>query len=1016
MKPTSTTLRTSGALLLASLLTPWAYSQTTSFTGAYTQDFNGLIATGTVANSFVATAGTQAAIPALSGWSGTKVAGTGTTATAFTAGNGSANSGFLYSFGTTGSNERALGVIASGTNIFAFGAAFVNNSGHTVNSATIRFTAEFWRSSTAVKNTLPFAYGLSGGTATATNYLTDPSLTAATALDIVGPDPVASNDLLNGNVVPNRQEISVLLENLNWTAGTTLFIRWTDTNDGGNDAGLAVDDFFISEGVYVDPTDVSRGSANNVFAPASFSGAAFTSANNAVFDGTATTVNLSGAVVAKGLKFATDGYTLASPTGTDTLSLTGGRITVNSGVSAIISGLLVGTGGLEKTGPGTLVLSGANTFAGNVTIAGGRLEIANDSSLGDAANDLVFGGTLATSGSLSLPAGRTLSGTGTIETAVGGSLGIASPLAGPALAVVGASTVSLTGATNSVTSLSFAQPVALAIATGNLGVTSGLFFTQNTGTSTVAGGLNFGATATAIGVAGGTLTPGGVLTAALTGTNRISKTGLGTLDLSSTTFGGTGGFRLGVQGGFPENGGTLIVNDAGDLGTLQTQFNSGTIEAAVPLTFTTGLSIGGRAASSVARPTLSGANLTFSGASAFFAASGASGNLGLTVNNTTTLSGTFTPTTAPTGNAPAPSSLLININGVGTLIIGGDATTVLDRFFINGGATLVIAGTLGGEELNVDAGSTLSGGGAFTGARILANATTTPPVPELYRASTVTVYEGGTLAPTGTLALRSNLTLSEGSTAIFSINGPTIDTGYDSIDLSFPPVAPTGSSGTVSAYTLTYDGTLTLDFGATAANGDYSLFTTGANVSRTGSFDTVVLTGTYSGSLTRSGTAWSGTVGGKTFSFEENTGVLTVSGGVAPVEAWRSANFPGSTATTGAGADTADFDLDGLSNLLEYATDTDAFLTNTNAKIAGPSLVVASTVTNVGGTFLTLTFPKNPAATDVTYTVQATNDLGVTFTAGSGSTSVSGNTVTYTDNVPLNATNARRFLRLLVAY
>jgi hypothetical protein len=59
---------------------------------------------------------------------------------------------------------------------------------------------------------------------------------------------------------------------------------------------------------------------------------------------------------------------------------------------------------------------------------------------------------------------------------------------------------------------------------------------------------------------------------------------------------------------------------------------------------------------------------------------------------------------------------------------------------------------------------------------------------------------------------------------------------------------------------------------------------------------------------------------------------------------------------------------------------------------------------------------KNPAATDVTYTVQATNDLGVTFTTGGGSTSVSGNTVTYTDNVPLSSTNARRFLRLQVAH
>jgi hypothetical protein len=152
-------------------------------------------------------------------------------------------------------------------------------------------------------------------------------------------------------------------------------------------------------------------------------------------------------------------------------------------------------------------------------------------------------------------------------------------------------------------------------------------------------------------------------------------------------------------------------------------------------------------------------------------------------------------------------------------------------------------------------------------------------------AAAALVASGGTLNPVGILTLNSGLSL--GGSAQFNIAGLTAGADYDRVTL-------TNTAGTAT-YTLTYGGDLNLNFSASAANGDYTLFATGTNVTRSGTFATVALTGTYSGSLTPSGTTWSGTVGGKTFSFDETTGVLSVSGGVAPVEAWRSANFPGST-------------------------------------------------------------------------------------------------------------------------
>lgn len=1023
MKTSAPLHRAAGALLLASFLAPWAYGQFNFDGTTYTQNFDGL-PTANVSGLFSATVGTQSAITGATGWFGTKTSGTGSAATNFVADAGSGNSGAVYSYGAASTAERALGVVASGTNVMAVGAEFLNTSGGTITSITISYTAEFWRApapststGSATQNTLPFAYGFSGGTATSSNFLTS-TLSALSTLDVVGPVPLAfgANVVLNGNVAPNRSTVGpITINGLNWAPNTSLFIRWMDTNDTGNDAGLAIDDFTLSAVVNTG-ADVPRG-AGTTFTASSFGGNAFTANDNAVFNNTAATVSLSGAVTANSLKFTATGYALDG-TAADPLTLTSGGISVDDNtVSATISGVLAGTSGLTKTGAGSLALSGANTFTGNFVVAAGTVSIpsgssGNDAALGNAANDVTVNGTLATTSTLYLGSGRTVGGSGTLQTNPGSSVILDGPVNATALTIKDATALNLNGATNQVGTLAFAQPTYISTTGGELVVTTGLVFNQTSGASTYLGTVNFGSSTRNLQIDGGIVTfdstqaPVGQFKA----DNRIIKSGAGTLDLTKTTWTSTNvasGFRLGVQGTSPLEGGQIDINDVSDLGVAQLQFNSGVLNATTPLTFAQGVSIGGRVGS-ISRPSFAGSALTFSGASSFFNAGG-SGDYALGVNNTTTLNGTFSATIAPSSGTPEPADTVIQINGTGTLVIGGNASALLDRIFLSDGVTLAIEGSIGGLRITANSGTTLTGGGTYSGYYIPAGT----GIPELYKASNAFIKTGATLAPTGTLAFKSNLTLESGSTTIFSINGATIDTGYDSVDVSIPA----GGTATIPSYTLTYGGTLTLDFGATAANGDYSLFTTGANVTRSGTFATVALTGTYSGSLTQSGTTWSGTVGGKTFSFEQTTGVLTVSGGVAPVEAWRSANFPGSTATEGTGADAGDADFDGLSNLLEFATDTDPVLTNTKAKVAGPSPVVVSTVTNVGGTFLTLSYPKNPAATDVTYTIQATNDLGVTFSAVTGgSTSVSGNIVTYTDDVPLNATNARRFLSLKVAH
>jgi hypothetical protein len=208
-----------------------------------TENFDSMPSSGTTALN--ATVGTHNPIPGLTTWEGTKTSGTGTTLS-FVADDGTNNSGRLASLGTTGSGERALGELASGSTITAFGVEIINNTGGTLTGVNLAGFREQWRSSTSssgTPNTLTFGYAVSGGSATSTNYLTDATLTGFASLDLVGEAPVASNGATDGNTL--RAAVSGSLP-VSIPNGGSLFIRWTDVNDQGNDAALGLDDLTIT--------------------------------------------------------------------------------------------------------------------------------------------------------------------------------------------------------------------------------------------------------------------------------------------------------------------------------------------------------------------------------------------------------------------------------------------------------------------------------------------------------------------------------------------------------------------------------------------------------------------------------------------------------------------------------------------------------------------------------------------------------------------------------------------------
>lgn len=166
-----------------------------------------------------------------------------------------------------------------------------------------------------------------------------------------------------------------------------------------------------------------------------------------VFGGPAgMTVSLGGNVAFDELQFITDGYELVGAGGS--LLLEVGReneIWVGYQKGATISSPIAGDGGLLKSGLGTLILEGSNSFTGGVLIDTGILSVASDASLGAAGGALTFdGGVLKTTASFNLDREVTLDIGGYLMPDAGTTLVATRVISGEgALGVVGEGTVVL---------------------------------------------------------------------------------------------------------------------------------------------------------------------------------------------------------------------------------------------------------------------------------------------------------------------------------------------------------------------------------------------------------------------------------------------------------------------------------------------------------------------------------------------------------------------------------------------
>ena len=214
----------------------------------YSQSFDSLATTGS-ANAW-------ANDSTLAGWS--LFTSTGATPAVYTAENGASNAGAFRSFGVTGSSERALGATASGGAYFgspANGAvagylavSFTNNTGSALNGFTLGFDGEQWRNggnATAQSMVMQYGFGASFasvGTWTAPGGSFDwtSPVATATAAAVVG-NTAGLVAGLGGAVTTT------------WASNDTLWVRWIDRNDAGNDHGLAIDNVTLSVSAVPEP-------------------------------------------------------------------------------------------------------------------------------------------------------------------------------------------------------------------------------------------------------------------------------------------------------------------------------------------------------------------------------------------------------------------------------------------------------------------------------------------------------------------------------------------------------------------------------------------------------------------------------------------------------------------------------------------------------------------------------------------------------------------------------------------
>jgi len=422
--------------------------------------------------------------------------------------------------------------------------------------------------------------------------------------------------------------------------------------------------------------------------------AAWSQGGLAIFAGTAGTVTVGGSTAPQvaAMEFLVDGY-LVTGGSIDLVtfgSSTAPTLMVGEGASAAemtatVGAALSGTSGLEKTGLGTLNLSGANSLSGDVTVSAGTLGLSGTlgASVLTVGSDLA--GTLAVSGGGALTSINT-----TVGTASGGIGTVTVSGPGSSWTSTGELSIGLNGGTGSVTvsdgaaftarrtSLSTASWQSGSGGTGSLTVTGKDTVWTNTG------GVEIARTAGST----GSLTVSGGATAHITGTGLYAGAG------AQVTFTGPG---TRVEIGDPDDsaqaawlspdGGTVTVSEGADVyasgvyvgaggGDLVTMTVSG---AATVLQADVRLYVGGQNGTRDVDPVNGRGELTISDGAKVTSASIGAG-MDPKSEGKITITGADSQLWAKANSAhSAPGNFYVGYNGTASVLVTGGGTLKADN-------------------------------------------------------------------------------------------------------------------------------------------------------------------------------------------------------------------------------------------------------------------------------------------------------------------------------------------------
>jgi len=584
---------------------------------------------------------------------------------------------------------------------------------------------------------------------------------------------------------------------VNKTRAISLTVSGTVTggsySDGYGNAAAGVD---AVSGIYVDSSSGSN--AINLLSTAvvnSTSGRAITASGN-----TSITFN-AGSVVTGAIGF----------NGNLTLNtLTGSAQTLTRLIE--LSSDLVGSGEyvigtVTKSGAGTLILTGANTYTGGTTISAGTLQIGSGSTTGSIGGNVTNNATLVFNRSDSVTFAGIVSGTGSLTQSGTGTL-----------TLTGANTytggTTLTGGLINFTALNN-------LGTGNFTINGGGL---QWGAGTV---LDVSARLNPLGTLGGTFDTNGnavTLASVISGPGALTKSGVGTLTLTgANTY--TGGTTVAV--------GTLSLgsNTAAGIGTITT--TGSVIDYANGIAVANAIVIN---SNMTQLQTLAGVSATQSGV--ISETGGArplekigAGTLILTGANTYTGGTTISAGTLQIGSGSTTGSIGGNVTNNATLVFNrSDSVTFAGIVSGTGSLTQSGTGTLTLTGTNTYTGGTTIRAGtlAVTG-KIGAVTVTSGTLQGTGTVGTTTIASGSTLSPgingaPGTLNVSGNLTMAAGGNYAVA-------------------VTPTAASKAIVSGSANVNGAVTASFAA----GNYTVGQKFAIVESTG-----LVTGTFA-SLTNAG-------------------------------------------------------------------------------------------------------------------------------------------------------------------